>query len=60
MEEGNVITTNTKALEYWKPTVNFRFLKNPGYVKPTLQQMWQGNLGTEEWREIEIVEWKDK
>lgn len=46
--------------EFFYPTQYLRHLKTKprkvGYYELKLQQMWQGSNGTQEWREVEVVE----
>jgi hypothetical protein len=47
---------------YWTATQMLRWRKNDetplGYVEvmPTLEQLWQGSNGQQEWRRVPIVE----
>ena len=49
--------TSFQVTEYWKPTSILRWEKHytsidrVNYDK-VLQQMWQGSLGTQEWRDV--------
>ena len=51
-------------IEYWTPTLNLRWLEQGlgenvhfayfGVKTKRLQQMWQGHLGSIEWRDVPI------
>ncbi|ELY2018656.1 hypothetical protein SL053_002587 [Flavobacterium psychrophilum] len=62
MEIDKTLVNETIKIEYWTPTLNLRWFEqalntnvNTSYslvrIK-TLQQMYQGHLGSVEWRDV--------
>lgn len=50
------IIDSDNGVEYFMPTFNLRWkLLMCPKPRKILEQMWQGNNGTEKWEEIEIV-----
>lgn len=53
----NTMIVSSQVTEYWKPTSVLRWRKEytnnqmTSYDK-VLQQMWQGSLGTQEWKDV--------
>lgn len=53
---------NDKNLQstFWEPTLLIRWATRPlppsgMFREKVLQQMWQGNMGEQEWRDVETV-----